>query len=201
MSSWSELLDRAEPEQHLVQLYGRDDQLLARNVARFLEQGLRQGDGMVVIATPEHAEGSLRHLQTANPDAETALQDGRLVLLDAQRTLERFMVDGLPDEQRFRSVIGGVLADVGARGASGKIRAFGEMVGLLWMDGQESAAILLEQYWNDILVGSSASLFCAYPIDIFNTAAAVPGLNAVLCAHTHMYAGPQTMLSSSRAAR
>jgi hypothetical protein len=198
MSSRSELLDRAEPEEHVVQLYGREDQVLTRNVARFLGEGLRRGDGLVVIATPEHTGAILRHLQTAHPDAAVALQDGRLVLLDAQQTLDHFMVDGRPDQERFRHVIGGVLGDVGGRAASGKIRAFGEMVGLLWIDGQESAAIHLEQYWNDILVGSSASLFCAYPIDIFNTAAGVPGLDAVLRAHTHMYAGPQTLLSSPR---
>jgi hypothetical protein len=199
MSSWNELLDRAEPEEHVVQLYGRDDQLLTRNVARFLGEGLRRGDGLIMIATPEHTDAVLRHLQAESADAAVALQDGRLVVLDARTTLDRFMVDGVPDEQRFRQVIGGVLADVRGRAASGRIRAFGEMVGLLWVNGQESAAIRLEQCWNDLLVGSNASLFCGYPIDIFDTAAAVPALDAVLRAHTHMYAGPQTMLSSSRA--
>jgi len=201
MSSWNELLDRAEPEEHVVQLYGRDDQLLTRNVARFLGKGLRRGDGLVVIATPEHADAVLRHLQAESPDAAVALQDGRLVLLDAQGTLDRFMVDGVPDEERFRQVIGAVLAEVAARAPSGKIRAFGEMVGILWVDGQESAAIRLEQCWNDILAGSSASLFCGYPIDIFDTAAGIPALDAVLRAHTHMNAGPHTMLSSPRAPR
>jgi hypothetical protein len=201
MSYWNELLDRAKPEEHLVQLYGRDDQLLTRNVARFLGEGLRRGDGLVVIATPEHADAVLRHLQAESAGAAVAQQDGRLVVLDARKTLDRFMVDGVPDEERFRQVIGGVLADVRGRAASGKIRAFGEMVGLLWVDGQESAAIRLEQCWNDILVGSSASLFCGYPIDFFNTAGAMPALDAVLRAHTHMYAGPQTILSSSRAPR
>src|SRR5690348_13074612 len=104
MSSWNELLDRAKPEEHLVQLYGCDDQLLTRNVARFLREGLRRCDGLVVIATPEHADAVLRHLQAESADAAVALQDGRLVVLDARQTLDRFMVNGVPDEERFRQV-------------------------------------------------------------------------------------------------
>lgn len=201
MSSWSDLLDRAEPEGHLVQLYGGDDQLLTRNVIRFLAEGLKRGDGLVLIATPEHVAAIERKLHEASADAYQALQDGRLVLLDAQTTLDQFMVDGEPDPERFRSVVGSVLQDVLERATSGRVRAFGEMVALLWMDGRQPAAVRLEQYWNDILVGSSASLFCAYPIDIFEGAATAGGLDAVLGAHTHMYAGPSTLLTSSRAAR
>jgi hypothetical protein len=55
--------------------------------------------------------------------------------------------------------------------------------------------------WNDIPAGSSAGLFCGDPIDIFDTAAGIPALDAVLRAHTHMNAGPHTMLSSPRAPR
>ena len=52
MASWAELLSGAEPGEHVVQLYGDDDRLLSRNVGRYLAEGLRRGDGLVVIATP-----------------------------------------------------------------------------------------------------------------------------------------------------
>jgi len=201
MSSWSELLDHAEPEEHIVQLYGRDDQLLTRNVSRFLAEGLRGGDGLIVISTSQHADAIVRRLNEASAGTSAALREGRLVLLDARTTLDRFLVNGEPDHELFRRVVGSVLQDLRTRSISGKIRAFGEMVGLLWVDGQQAAAIRLEQYWNELLVGSTSSLFCAYPIDIFDGGTDMNGLDAVLCAHTHMYAGPGTMLSSARAAR
>jgi hypothetical protein len=201
MSSWSELLDRAEPEEHLVQLYGGDHQLLVRNVSRYLAEGLKRGDGLVVIATSEHAEAIVRQLTEESAETSQALGDGRLVVLDAQATLDRFMVDGQPDQDLFRTVVGSVLQEVRARSATGKIRAFGEMVGILWVDGQQAAATRLEKYWNELLIGSTFSLFCAYPIDIFDGGSQTGGLEAVLCAHTHMYAGPRTMLSSPRAVR
>ena len=199
MSSWSELLDRAEPEEHFVQLYGTDDQLLTRNVSRYLAEGLRRGDGLVLIATREHAHAIVRQLTEGFPDLSQALRDGRLAILDARATLDRCMVDGQPDRDRFRSVVGRVLQEVRVRSPSGKLRAFGEMVGLLWVDGQQSAATRVEEYWNELLTGSSASLFCAYPIDIFDSGSQKSGLDAVLCAHTYMYAGPRTMLSGPKA--
>jgi hypothetical protein len=201
MSSWSELLDRAEPEEHVVQLYGGDHQLLVRNVSRYLAEGLKRGDGLVVIATSEHAVAIVRQLTEESAEASQALRDGRLVVLDAQATLDRFMVDGQPDQDLFRAVVGSVLQGVRARSATGKMRAFGEMVGILWVDGEQAAATRLEKYWNELLIGSTFSLFCAYPIDIFDGASQTGGLEAVLCAHTHMYAGPRTMLSSPRATR
>jgi hypothetical protein len=201
MSSWSELLDRAEPEEHVVQLYGGDHQLLVRNVSRYLAEGLKRGDGLVVIATSEHAVAIVRQLTEESDEASRALRDGRLVVLDAQATLDRFMVDGQPDQDLFRAVVGSVLQGVRGRSPTGKIRAFGEMVGILWVDGHQAAATRLEEYWNELLTGSTFSLFCAYPIDIFDGGSQTAGLEAVLCAHTHMYAGPRTMLSSPRAVR
>ena len=110
MSSWSELLDRAAPEEHVVQLYGRNDQLLTRNVSRYLAEGLRRGDALVVIATREHADAITRELTLGGADAGSASRDDRLMMLDARETLDRFLVDGQPDEHLFRDVVGGVLA-------------------------------------------------------------------------------------------
>src|SRR4026207_2093854 len=55
MTSCAELLDNVDPEGHLVQLFGKDDRLLTRNIVRFLSEGLRRGDGLLMIASPEHS--------------------------------------------------------------------------------------------------------------------------------------------------
>jgi hypothetical protein len=198
MSSWSELLDRAAPEEHVVQLYGRNDQLLTRNVSRYLAEGLRRGDALVVIATREHAAAITGELTL---DGGDAVADGRLVVLDARETLDRFLVGGQPDEALFRDVVGGVLAEAHRRSSTGHVRAFGEMVGLLWVAGDRAAATRLEEYWNDLLRGSACSLFCAYPIDIYDNDGDTGGLDAVLGSHTHMSLGPNTMVSSPRGLR
>ena len=199
MTSWAELLTCAEPGEHLVQLYGEDDRLLARNVSRYLAEGLRRGDGLVVVATPEHTSAIARHLveedATATSSAECA---GRLRYLDARETLASLLVGGRIDEARFRAFAGEVMTSVRAHSPTGTIRAFGEMVSLLWDDGKPDEAARLETLWNDILLGHGGSLYCAYRIDLFDRRVDARDLYPVMCTHDHLLAGTGTLISSGR---
>lgn len=198
MASWDELLDRADGGEHLVQLYGEDVRLLAGHVSRYLAEGVRRGDGLVVIATPEHATAIRGQLGEGDPAVSAAVGSGRLLFLDARETLDRFLVNGEPDGARFEQVVAGVLRDVRARSSTGRVRAFGEMVGLLWEAGRPDSATALEQYWNGLLDDGSFSLLCAYPLDVFSPETDLASIEAVLREHTHMCAGPRTMLSRQR---
>jgi hypothetical protein len=199
MASWADLLTGAGPGTHLVQLFGEDHRLLARNASRYLAEGLRRGDGLVVIATPEHTSAIARHLVEEEPRAALdAAGAGRLVYLDARETLASFLVAGRPDEARFRSVIGETIAAVRARSATGECRAFGEMVSLLWDDGRPKDAERLETLWNGVLVECECSLFCAYGIDLFHRHEGTPSLNPIVASHHHVLAGSGTLISSGR---
>ncbi len=102
------------------------------------------------------------------------------------QTPAEFMVDGQPDWLRFEAVVREAMRQVHpANGAEG-LRAYGEMVGVLWKARQFSAAIRLEQLCNRLLEQSSFSLYCAYAIDVFGEEFAVANLDGVLCTHTHM---------------
>jgi hypothetical protein len=199
MSSWTELLTHAESGDHVVQLYGEDDQLLAKNVSRYLAEGMKRLDGLVVIATPAHTQAIARHLAEEGGSAtREAEREGRLVFLDARTTLDRTLADGQPDETLFDSVVGETMREVRARSGSGKVRAFGEMVGLLWSEARHAEAAHLEGLWNAALAGSDFSLYCAYRIDLFDREVDKASLNSIVVAHTHLFAGPRTMLSSGR---
>jgi hypothetical protein len=200
VSTWTELLTHTESGDHVVQLYGEDDQLLAKNVSRYLAEGMRRSDGLIVIATPAHTQAIARHLAEEGASAtREAERDGRLVFLDARTTLDRLLVGGQPDQALFDTVVGGALRDVRARTGSGKVRAFGEMVSLLWIEGCRAQAERLEGFWNGLLAGSDYSLYCAYRIDLFGKDKDKPGLNSIVGAHSHVLAGPKTLLSSGRA--
>jgi hypothetical protein len=185
LSSCPELLDRLEAEHHVVQLYGSDDRLLTLNVGRYLGEGLRRGDGLLVIATPEHRTSLTRHLREDQAYPRAVLE-GRLAFLDAEVTLSRFMQDGSPDPELLHSVVGEALKRVTARAVHSGVRAYGEMVGLLWKAGAEKAAISLEELWNGLLKQSEVSLFCAYPIDVFGPDFLPGRVDALLCSHTHL---------------
>jgi hypothetical protein len=185
MTASANLLDNPEPEGHIVQLYGQDDRLLIRNLARYLAEGLRRGDGLLVIATPEHS-GSVARLLREDRAYSKAVLEGRLVFLDAQATLDRLLVDDRPDRDLFENLIGEAVRGVQERAGHPGVRAYGEMVGLLWKTGRFSAAVQLEEFWNGMLESSDISLFCAYPIDVFGEEFRVETVDSVLCAHTHM---------------
>jgi hypothetical protein len=201
MSSWRELIQRAEPPEHLVQLYGEDDQLLTGNVVRYLREGLKRGEGLLVIATPSHREAIVRQLGEEDAGTAAAIGGGRLILLDASETLDRFMVNGEPDWALFKEAVGGRCEALGARVGERGIRAFGEMVGVLWLKGQHSAAIRLEEFWNRLLEDHAICLYCAYPIDPLGCHLESAKLQALLRVHTHLLAGPRTMFSSIVARR
>ena len=190
-SPWDRLLERPQSGGHFVQLYEADETALTQNVGHYLWEGIRHGDGVLVIATSEHRDLFSEHLARLGADVSALVEHRQLVLLDAQDTLLQFMVDGQPDWERFEKVIRGAMRDVHpAEGADG-LRAYGEMVGILWKVRQFAAAIRLEQLWNKLLEQSAFSLYCAYAIDVFGKEFEVAHLDGVLCTHTHLVPAQQ----------
>ncbi|MFC5458671.1 ATP-binding protein [Massilia niabensis] len=162
---------------HVVRFYD-DDAVLMDEVAGFIAQALQVGGVGLVIATPAH-EAELR--RQLGKDAGHSAQ--HLVFLDAQVTLECFMVDGWPDEQAFRRVIRQAAAPAIARGAV--LHAFGEMVALLCAEGRYGAAIRLEQMWNALSDEMQFSLFCAYPWQLFPNTELAEQFEQVCAQHSH----------------
>jgi CheY-like chemotaxis protein len=153
---------------HLLQFY-ENEEFLYNRVAEFLADGLKLGQPLVVIATETHGKGLIGALRALglNPEALRAL--GRLVLLDARETLAIFMGDRLPDEGRFATHVGGVIAKAARRAAHNGVRAYGEMVDVLWRDGNPDGAIRLEQCWNTLAQTQAFTLLSAYGMERFAT--------------------------------
>jgi hypothetical protein len=143
--------------EHYVHLY-QETRFLAEAVADFLGDSLRAGDAAIVVARPAHRAAFLERL-----DAESAVREGRLKLLDAEETLERVMAGGMPQWQPFRDIVGAGVADLCARYPG--VRAYGEMVDLLWQRGWRDAALRLEGCWTELGKDHAFSLFCAYRMD------------------------------------
>ena len=166
-------------------MYGKDPAPLVRSVGRYLADGLAAGEGAVVIATESHRNAFLEELQALGADPAAAQRDGRLVVLDAHATMERFIVDGQPDGNLFEATVRPVLSAPRARCPAG-LRAYGEMVGVLWEAGRFAAAIRLEEFWNALLREGGFRLFCAYPIDVCGDGFTPADVDAVMSTHTHV---------------
>jgi hypothetical protein len=183
---WDQLLANAAPERHLVQLYQADERLLTRNVSRYLSEGLKHGDGLVVVATAKHIADVGDELKALGSEVEAAKQEGGLFLGDAHEMLASLMVDGQPDWDRFESTVGVAVREIRARAGKNGLRAYNETAGILWKEGQRSSAIRFEQLWNKLIRSTESSLFCAYPIDVFGKDFQIAEVDALLCAHTHL---------------
>ena len=157
-ADWAEMSDK----EHFVQFYEADGFLL-NSLSGFIGNAISSGAGALVVATKPHQNGLDKLLQANGLDVTGARTRGRYVSLDAAETLSRIMVDGSPEPGRFHDVMGSVIASV-TDGRS-PVRAFGEMVALLWEEGNHAAAVRLEELWNDLQRVHSFSLFCAYPMN------------------------------------
>ena len=126
----------------------------------YIGNALRAGDAAIVVATDAHRNGLLQWLGVQGLDIATLIENGRFIVLDAAELLATFMADGWPSQDRFRGVVGEVIAKAlaCASGDQPRVAIFGEMVALLWADGKTGAAIRLEQLWNDLARGKSFSL-------------------------------------------
>jgi hypothetical protein len=173
---------------HAVQLYKADAQQLVLNVGEYLAEGLTRGEGVLVFATGRHSELFLRRIEELGGDPASAIGSGRMLLLDASETLSRFIGDGKADWKEFEKDLRGTAARV-CGASSGGLRAYGEMVGILWAAGKYAAALRLERLWNRLLGELNFSLYCGYPIDIFGSEFQLGAMEALLCAHTHLAPG------------
>jgi hypothetical protein len=162
-----------EPHDHVVNFYD-DEAAFAADVTQFLAGGLINDEVVVVVATHAHRQIIDVTLARDAVDVAGARESGRYVCLDAAQTLSGFMVDASPDRDRFMTVVGGVIATASDSGR--RVRAFGEMVALLWRDGNVSGALELEELWNELARRHRFSLYCAYPMSfIANDDLAVAG--------------------------
>ena len=173
------------PHHHAVQFYGSDQSLLS-TVGSFLSGGLVAGQPAIVIATRAHCAAIVKALSERFIDCEKALRDGDLILLDAEATLDLFMVDGVPQADLFEKNVGR-LVDQALNGRSNvTVRAYGEMVNVLWRDLCYDAAIALEILWNKLAFKYDFALLCGYAMGNFYKQ--TPQLEAVIAQHSHVVA-------------
>ena len=153
-------------QRHAVHFY-EGSASLCRIVSGFLAGGLRAGQPAIIIATPQHREDILSNLRTHSINVEQARRVGELVVLDVDDTLGAFMLDGTPDAALFDTYMSTILTQVMRVRPRATIRAYGEMVDVLWKAGRCEAAIKLETRWNALASKHPFSLLCGYSIGQF----------------------------------
>ena len=179
IADWSEM---GETE-HFVQFYDTDEFLL-NSLSGYIGMGLSLGDASIVVATRAHRESLDKRLQDYGLDVFAARASGKYIQLDAAETLAQFMEGGQPDVGRFADVVGSLVTR--AAGSGRRVRIFGEMVALLWGQGNMDAALRLEALWNDLRKTHRYVLFCAYPMRACAGDALADSFKGVCASHSRV---------------
>src|SRR5688572_13631296 len=122
---WGEIA----PCEHVVQIYENDEGFLDL-LSGFVSGGVNGGECAVVIATSPHLEALNDRLAALGHSVSSLIAKTQYIPLDAEDTLSKFMVNDWPDENLFNQVVREVIVKAKANGR--KVRAFGEMVAILW---------------------------------------------------------------------
>jgi anti-sigma regulatory factor (Ser/Thr protein kinase) len=184
---------RAEEHDHLVSFYDGEAGLIDA-LTGFFVGGLEQGAAAVVVATDGHRRALEQALSGRGFSLDELRASGRYQSFDARQTLDLFMCDAAPDPAAFQAAISPIIATAAAAGRS--VRIFGEMVALLWDDGNVAGAIELEAMWNDVRTQQAFTLYCAYPMSALEGTADLGDAKRVCDAHSHVSFLPEGLGSA-----
>jgi hypothetical protein len=144
---------------HVVQFYRHDGELADR-AGGYLAEAVKDGGVAIVIATPEHRLAFEDRMTGAGVDVAAAGARGDYLALDAEETLRRLVAGDRLDAARFDQVIGTLIGEAAATGRP--VRAYGELVALLWDAGLVAGAIELEELWTGLGRRCPFALWCGY---------------------------------------
>ncbi|MDQ4009113.1 MAG: MEDS domain-containing protein [Actinomycetota bacterium] len=175
------IVDHGHP--HFVGFYETAG-FLVNSVRDFLTPGLLTGGAAIVVATEPHRDSFDRALMEAGIEVHEMRRCGWFIELDAFEVLATFMVDGMPDAARFRASMEQLVFR--AVESARDVKIYGEMVAVLWDEGNVAAAIELEDLWNDLATRHPFSLFCAYPMCAFDADASTEAFRRICRQHSRV---------------
>jgi hypothetical protein len=165
---WDGLLSSAGPRDHIVQLY-QDQQFLNRAVCRFAAGAIANGEGVILVPTAAHWEAFRPRLEAEGVDVKAAQRDGQLTVVDADELLPRFMKDSMPDAPVFLGLASDVISKARDDNRYPKVRWWGEMVNVLWEQGNVAASMNLEDQFDRLAKHHEIAIFCSFVMDNFSS--------------------------------
>jgi hypothetical protein len=158
---WGEIA----PCEHVVQIY-ENDQVFMDLLEGYVIDGFKTGDCVILIITEAHRRELYQRLYARNLSLNELMLNKQFIVKDAEGILEKFMIQDWPDAEFFTEAVTGLIET--GRKSDRPIRAFGEMVAILWARGLIGATMQLERLWNRFCQKEKFTLLCAYPRSGFN---------------------------------
>jgi hypothetical protein len=156
---------------------------VAGTVTTFLCDGWDAGDWMLVVIRMRSWHAVERRLRRRGFPVAAALEEGRLIVLDAATTRPAIMNAELPDREWFFSTLGRLVARLWTA-SSGRVRIYGEHGELFAEEGNFEGAYVLEQLWEEIQGRFACTVLCGYSAAHFADAANGGALHRICRCHS-----------------
>jgi hypothetical protein len=164
---WKELLANPGPTGHIVQLYQEAD-FYGEAISHFAAEGIVRGESIIIVATRPNWANISGRLIRKGFSLEDLFRQGQLVMLDAEQTLPKFLVGGMPDAKIFKPLARATIDRARAGGKFPRVRWWGEMVNLLYVDGNQSGSTRLEELFDEVAHEQSIAIFCSFLMDKYD---------------------------------
>ena len=166
-SSWKELLANPGPNGHIVQLY-QDADFYGEAISHFAAEGLARGESIIIVATGPNWKNISGRLTSKGFTPDDLSRRGQLLLLDAEETLPKFLVGGMPDAKVFKPLAQATIDRARGGGKFPRVRWWGEMVNLLYVAGNQSGSTRLEELFDEVAHEQSIAIFCSFLMDKYD---------------------------------
>ena len=165
--SWRELLANPGPSGHIVQLYQEAD-FYGEAISHFAAEGFLRGESIIIVATQPNWANISTRLRSKGADPTEYIGRGQLTVLDADATLPRFLTDGMPDAGTFKDLAAATIERARAGGKFPRVRWWGEMVNVLYVNGNQRASTRLEELFDEVAHEQSIAIFCSFLMDKYD---------------------------------
>jgi hypothetical protein len=164
---WCDLLEGATAPEHIVQLY-QDEKFLSRAVCRFAVSALAHGEGVILVPTSAHWNALRPRLEAEGVNTEAAQKAGQLTVVDADNLLPEFMRGSMPNAPLFMGLAAETVAKARGGDRFTKVRWWGEMVNVLWEQGNVAGSMSLEDQFHQLAREQDIAIFCSFLMDNFD---------------------------------
>jgi hypothetical protein len=146
------------------------------------------------VATEGHWETISAGLAAKGHPVEELGRRGQLTRFDATRTMPKLMKGGMPDAGIFKDLARTAIEKARAGGRYPRVRWWGEIVNLLYLDGNHLASSRLEDLCQEVAEEEHLPIFCSYSMDTFHPKVYEGSLQELCRSHGHLIPVPDYRL-------
>ncbi len=144
---------------------------LVIELGRTMCVALDQGYAAVCFVTDTARDALENQLTDRGIDVAAVRNRGQYVCLDAAETLPKILIKGAPDRIRFSALVGDLIDRLSSEYKG--VWMYGELAAQLWIAGDESGAMELENLWTSLADTHPVCLCVAFPVEILSRPAVV----------------------------